>query len=158
MNEYYANLPRKRVASGALFFNKSEELLILKPTYKDHWTIPGGVVNKDESPRDACVREVKEEIGLNKQVGKMLCADYIKDNGTGENVVFVFDGGILSDEEIERIEIPKDEIANFDFLLKDEALKLFSNGQFRRLKNIFYSQKVAGAIYLENGYTISKNL
>ena len=42
MNDYYKNLPRKRMGSGALFFNSKDEALIVKPNYKDHWEIPGG--------------------------------------------------------------------------------------------------------------------
>lgn len=62
--EYYAQLPRKRVAAGALFFDEEDNVLILKPSYKDGWTIPGGVVDANESPLDACRREVQEEVGL----------------------------------------------------------------------------------------------
>jgi len=62
--EYYAQLPRKRVAAGALFYDEQGRVLILKPSYKEGWTIPGGVVDENEAPLDACVREVQEEIGL----------------------------------------------------------------------------------------------
>ncbi len=62
--EYLKNLPRKRMASGVIFFNEAGEILIVKPSYKDHWSVPGGVIDKDESPRDAALREVKEEVGL----------------------------------------------------------------------------------------------
>jgi hypothetical protein len=40
------------MAAGALFFNHRDEILILKPTYRDDWLIPGGVVELDESPYD----------------------------------------------------------------------------------------------------------
>lgn len=32
-NDYYKNLPKKRMGAGALLFNKNDELLIVKPTY-----------------------------------------------------------------------------------------------------------------------------
>ncbi len=35
-NEYYKRLPKKRMAAGCLFFNEEEEILIVKPSYKDH--------------------------------------------------------------------------------------------------------------------------
>lgn len=154
MNDYYTNLPRKRMASGALFFNKDKELLILKPTYKNHWIIPGGVVDKDESPRDACVREVKEETGLDKEISRMLCVDYKEDDGKGENVVFVFDGGSLTDDEIGKIELPEEEIAEFKFLPQEEALELFSNSQQKRFKSVFEYWDAGKGIYLENGLAV----
>lgn len=62
--EYYKTLPKKRMAVGVLFFNSNNELLIVKPSYKSGWSIPGGVIEQDESPRMGFIREVKEEIGL----------------------------------------------------------------------------------------------
>jgi mutator protein MutT len=35
--------------------------------FPNHWTLPGGKVEKGESPEQAIVREVKEEIGLDLQ-------------------------------------------------------------------------------------------
>ena len=54
--DYYKNLPKKRMAAGALIFNNQEEILFVKPGYKDHWSIPGGVIEKNESPKAACLR------------------------------------------------------------------------------------------------------
>jgi 8-oxo-dGTP diphosphatase len=47
-------LPMKDMSVGALVFNEPEELLV-KPTYKDGWEIPGGIVEQDESPTQACL-------------------------------------------------------------------------------------------------------
>jgi 8-oxo-dGTP diphosphatase len=35
--------------------------------FPNHWTLPGGMVEKGESPEQAMVREVKEELGLDSQ-------------------------------------------------------------------------------------------
>lgn len=47
MNEqdFYAQLPRKKMATGVLFF-QDQSLLLVKPTYKDGWSIPGGIVEQ----------------------------------------------------------------------------------------------------------------
>jgi len=42
--DYYKSLPMKRMGSGALFFDSAGRILIVKPSYKDVWEIPGGVV------------------------------------------------------------------------------------------------------------------
>jgi 8-oxo-dGTP pyrophosphatase MutT (NUDIX family) len=58
-------LPAIPVSSGALIFDRSGRLLILKPTYKSGWTIPGGVMEADgETLWQACRREVREECGI----------------------------------------------------------------------------------------------
>ena len=58
-------LPSVPVSAGALIFDHAGRLLILKPTYKSGWTIPGGIMEADgESPWQACQREIREECGL----------------------------------------------------------------------------------------------
>ena len=60
----YWDLPSIPVSAGALIFDRGGRLLILKPTYKPGWTIPGGVMEADgETPWQACQREVREECG-----------------------------------------------------------------------------------------------
>lgn len=39
------------------------EILLLDRKDEDHWEIPGGKVEKDESPTQTAVRESEEEIG-----------------------------------------------------------------------------------------------
>src|SRR5262249_11594782 len=57
-------LPAIPVSAGAMIFDRRDRLLILKPTYKSGWTIPGGVMEADgETPWQACRREVLEETG-----------------------------------------------------------------------------------------------
>ena len=55
------NPPEIPASAGALLFDRSGRLLILEPTYKSGWTIPGGAMEADgESPWDGCRREVLE--------------------------------------------------------------------------------------------------
>ena len=54
----------KRIAAGALFLNQQQRVLLVNPTYKTHWEIPGGMVEENEAPGAACRREISEELGL----------------------------------------------------------------------------------------------
>ena len=47
-----------RVAAGVLIRDDAGRVLLVKPTYKDGWEIPGGYVEKGESPHAAATREV----------------------------------------------------------------------------------------------------
>ncbi len=64
---FYATLPTKHVGAGCLFCDDLGRVLLVKPVYKDPWEIPGGGVEADESHLAACIREVREELGLDLQ-------------------------------------------------------------------------------------------
>ena len=44
-------LPAIPASAGALIFDQTGRLLILKPVYKSGWTIPGGVMEAGGRPR-----------------------------------------------------------------------------------------------------------
>ncbi len=133
--KYYDSLDKKPMGAGALFFNNKKELLILKPTYKNYWSIPGGVVDKNESPLEACTREIKEELALNIKIKKLLCMSYyhIK-NKKGESIQFMFWGGILNSKQIAKIKLPEDEISEFKFVKIKDALNLVSENMRKRMQ------------------------
>ena len=153
MNSYYENLPKKRMASGALFFDEENKLLIVKPTYRDYWLIPGGVIDKDESPLDCCVREVKEELGLDftREDFQFLGVDYKeKTEQSTESLQFIFYGGFLSREQIANIVFPRDELSEIRFEIIEKALPLFHKRMARRVESALRFIGKNG-VYLENG-------
>jgi 8-oxo-dGTP pyrophosphatase MutT (NUDIX family) len=88
-------------AAGVLFYRDGNVLLLQSP-YKQHWDLPGGVVEANESPKAAAARELKEELGLVVPIGDLLVVDYLPPNEhRPELTAYVFDGGLLADEHIE---------------------------------------------------------
>src|SRR2546429_3120658 len=70
-------LPGIPVSAGALIYDRAGRLLILKPTYKSGWTIPGGVLEADgETPWEACRREGARECGLQGRPGRLGCMGF----------------------------------------------------------------------------------
>ena len=75
--------------------------MLLEPSYKPNWEIPGGAVEADESPWATAAREVIEEIGLNRPLGRLLVVDYVRpQDSRPEGVAFVFDGGVLDEIDL----------------------------------------------------------
>src|SRR5215469_4490685 len=69
-------VPAVPASASALIFDERGRLLILRPTYKSGWTIPGGVMENDgETPWQACRREVREECGLEVTSARLACVD-----------------------------------------------------------------------------------
>lgn len=152
---YYSTLPKKRMGAGVLVFNKDKELLILKPSYQTHWSIPGGVVEKNESPRNACIRETEEEVGLNLKISqvKLLCVDFISSSEEkSENLQFIFYGGILKKEQIKKLKILPEEIEEFKFLQVSEALSLFGVKLRKRIIKSIEALENKTALYLETEF------
>lgn len=109
------------VAAGALFTNEVGEILLVKPTYRDGWHIPGGAAEPNESPRESCEREVKEELGFDRRVGNLLCVDWVR----GANrIVFFFDGGELTEREASAISLPPAELSDWRFVPVEHVTEL----------------------------------
>lgn len=52
---------------GCIIYNNEEKILLglrCKPGDKQEWCLPGGTIERDETPSEGVIREVKEEVGL----------------------------------------------------------------------------------------------
>lgn len=148
---YYRILPGKRMASGTLIFDNEDRFLILKPSYKKNWEIPGGVVEMDESPMQACIREVREETGLVLRENdlKLLCLEYKKaHNIKTESLKFIFDGGILKDKDL--ICLNSEEVIEFRFESVDRAEGLLSPVLFKRVTQAVKAREQGSFLYTES--------
>src|SRR5215831_17242728 len=94
-------VPAIPASAGALIFDRKGRLLILKPTYKSGWTIPGGIMEANgETPWDACQREVQEECGLVVRSGRLACVDFRRPRpGRPGGLRLLFDCGALGAAE-----------------------------------------------------------
>ena len=58
---------------GALIVNKEGKILLTKShKWFDKYTLPGGHIEVGETMRDAVIREVREEVGLDVEVAEIL--------------------------------------------------------------------------------------
>ncbi len=96
---WFTGLPGVVVAAGALITDPAGQVLLVKPNYRDYWTIPGGICEHGEPPHRGCAREVAEEIGLDRAAGPLLTIDWGQPFGPRMRPImhFVFDGGTLAD-------------------------------------------------------------
>jgi ADP-ribose pyrophosphatase YjhB (NUDIX family) len=111
-----AKQARKRVAAKLVIRNTGGQILLVNPSYKDYWDIPGGMAEANESPRAAARRELREELSYRPNVGHLLHLEWIDAHGPwDDHIVFIFDGGTLHQDDVERLHIADGEILEFGF-------------------------------------------
>jgi 8-oxo-dGTP pyrophosphatase MutT (NUDIX family) len=151
INYNYKLLPKKRMAATVLLFNKYGELLLLKQTDDNEWTLPGGIIDENESPRLAAEREIKEEIGMSIKVRSLVAIDYILPKAERtEGVHFVFNAGTITDKEIELLKLQNKEISGYDFVPPEKAPSLLTEILRDRMLLCIEAGKNNKVIYLED--------
>ncbi|WP_436777835.1 NUDIX domain-containing protein [Yinghuangia sp. YIM S09857] len=147
-------MPRKRTAGGALLRNSRGEVLFVVPIYKPTLDIPGGVTDVDESPRTACQREIREELGIDLPLGRLLVVDWLPPQGVwGDGLMFIFDGGVISEDIEATAALPADELSGVRFLPLDKAADQMRPSFVRRLRHALEAVEDGSTRYLDFGRT-----
>lgn len=121
----HKRLPTKRLAACVLLFDDDGRLLVLETTYRPEWLVPGGIVERDESPWEGARRETREEIGLDLDQLEFAAMDWrSSDDEYDDSLHFVFHGGVLSADQKAAIRADGVEIASYRFVERDEAENL----------------------------------
>lgn len=154
---YFATLPRKRMAAGALFFDAEGRIYLVKPTYRTGWLIPGGAVEANEAPSVACRREVREELGIAPPIGRLLCVEYLSEyDGYTESIQFIFDGGVLAPELAGQIQLQASELAEGRFVTAEEASFLLNPKLAVRVAHALDARATERVHYLEDGQPVGE--
>lgn len=140
-----------RMAAGALIRSTTSRPLLVRPSYKNGWDIPGGYVEPNESPADACRRELQEEIGLDAPVGRLLVVDWAPHPTEGDKLLFVFDGGVMTDVEAAALTVDGHEIVEARFQEPSELPNLMPARLARRLALALDAARTGTTIYAEHG-------
>jgi 8-oxo-dGTP diphosphatase len=151
---------RPRVAAGVLFFDRAGRLLMVVPSYQDHLNIPGGYVDPGESPLAAARREIREELGIDPPVGRLLAVDWAQHGDGPEDphaadvsgkLIFLFDGGTLAPELQARIRVDGDEITAYELHPVDELAAVTIPAYTRRIGQGVAARADGSTRYLEDG-------
>lgn len=124
-------VPGSVVAAGAIIEHKtkrqkSEKEILLVKTHKwgGKYSMVGGKVKRNERLEQALIREVKEETGLQSEIGQHICTfDQIKNSGyylSGIQHIFVDNVVSVSSKKVRL----NDEAEDFIWLPAGEALKI----------------------------------
>ncbi|OLF16572.1 NUDIX domain-containing protein [Actinophytocola xanthii] len=140
-----------RSAAGALFLDGVGRVLIVEPTYKPNWEIPGGMLEVGETPSQACVREVAEELGLTLVPGRLLVVDWAPHPVFGDRVLFVFDGGTLDSAQLAAIVLQAEELASYALVEPGAVGTRLIPRLARRVSAALEAREDGTTRYLEHG-------
>ncbi|HRN90670.1 MAG TPA: NUDIX domain-containing protein [Candidatus Saccharibacteria bacterium] len=120
-------VPGSVVAAGAIIereaLDQTEVLLVKTHKWGNRYSIVGGKVRRNETLRDALLREVHEETGLSGKIGRHLATfDQIKNSGyykRGINHIFVDNIVRVNSDRVKL----NDEAQSYIWATADEALK-----------------------------------
>jgi len=143
-----------RVAAGVLIEDGRGFVLLVKPTYKEDWDLPGGYVEEGESPREAARREVREELGLDIEPGALLVVDWAPHPDEGDKLLFIFDGdGQLVNTDALVLQVSEIEVTEFT------SPDLFPERLSGRLQlRVAEARRRLRDVYLEHGSPTSVGL
>lgn len=152
-NPFYLTQPKRRSGSGALILDQDGRVLLVEPTYKPTWEIPGGIVESGEDPRTACIRECLEEIGLEIDPGRLLVLEHqIEPLPRGDSIMFVYDGGVISEPAL--ITLPRSEIRGFRFVDEVELDTLTTLRVARRIRQSIIARQRGLFIEMVDGVPV----
>ncbi|GAB3533760.1 NUDIX hydrolase [Arthrobacter tecti] len=146
--EYYLQLPKRRLAAGAVITNSQRHVLMVEPTYKSPWEVPGGSVEHGESPKGACIRECREELGLDINVGRLLVLEHqLEALPRGDSGMFLYDGGSLG--ESAEITLPADELRSFAYVDPMQLYEVTSARLASRIQHALSALAAGDTVELE---------
>jgi ADP-ribose pyrophosphatase YjhB (NUDIX family) len=143
-----ATFATPRIAAGALFVD-AERILLVRKTYGNKWDIPGGYVDIGESPAEACHRELREELGIDRPPRRLLVTDWAPSDGEGDKILHVFDCGEIGD--VTRIKLTDPEVDLWKWVPIREVADYAIPRLARRLTRAYQARRAGTSLYLEHG-------
>jgi 8-oxo-dGTP diphosphatase len=149
--EWFASLPTVYVAAGALITDPDGRVLLVKPNYRDYWTIPGGICEHGEPPHEGCAREVTEELGLVIPVGPLLVIAWAAPEGERPKSImhFVFDGGALANGD--GIQLQYEELDEYRFVDPGAVFSYLPPFTVPRVTAALRARTAGSSVYLPSG-------
>ncbi|MEO5950498.1 MAG: NUDIX hydrolase [Candidatus Saccharimonadales bacterium] len=112
----------KRVSSATLIIeNENGQVIVEKAHYKRYWTFPGGIIDPGETPKQAAVRETREEIGLTidpELVSFVAVATRVSE--IAETYQFIFHT-IVQSSVLAQVVLQDSEIEAWDVVTKEQV-------------------------------------
>lgn len=147
------SVARPVMGAGVLFVDDAGRVLLVRPSYKPGWDLPGGLVEPGETPRAAAARELIEELGVAAPFGRLLTVDWTRHEVFGDTLSWVFEGRPMDPETLAALRVDGEELLEFGWHAPSQLTELCPPQIARRLLNAL-REKASGSgerVYAEEG-------
>lgn len=103
-NAIFSILAKRTIGVRVLLINEGK-ILLVKHTYQLDWYTIGGGVEPGETPREAMVRELKEEVGVTLTEPLELFSIYYSRNEKRDDYIIFYIGHGCTEEKVSSPEI-----------------------------------------------------
>ena len=120
-----------KIGVFAAVFDENDRILCVKINYgSKNWTLPGGHLEKHESPSVGAKREVLEETGYIVDIENLISVYSATEK---DDIVFLFKAKIKGQVDWK----PNDEIQKIDFFEKDSIPTQIHPWNIKRIKDAY---------------------
>ncbi|MGH4001890.1 MAG: NUDIX domain-containing protein [Pseudonocardiaceae bacterium] len=114
------------------------------------WGLPGGIIEAEESPLGACLREIREELGIDPVIERLAAIDWVppRPPKTAGNV-YLFTGHLPARA---RIRLDPVELSAWAWFTPVEIPRLLPPHTVRRVSAALSAHSDQRTVYLEDGY------
>lgn len=152
--EFFASLPATRGAAGALIRSAEGDVLLVRRVYAPDrpWGVPGGVMEAEESPLTACLREVTEELGVSASPRGLLVMDWVPPAPPRTPALhWLFRVEVSSEEFV----LPEEELSGWTWVPPQKLDEYLMGGTARRMiAAVQVDDRIGEPVYLENGHPV----
>nr|WP_219632925.1 NUDIX hydrolase [Haloechinothrix aidingensis] len=140
------------MSAGVLLRDDDRSVLLIQPSYKPHWDIPGGAADAEEAPWTTAARELHEELGIVRALGPPLVIDHIpSDPRMPEGIAFIFDGGPIEQADVDALNLTDPEILSVDLVPIEQVATKVKPSLARRLSVAVSMAATGGLALCEDG-------
>lgn len=156
MSDDFASMPRKRIGAGIVAIDDQMRVLLVEPTYKSNWEVPGGLVELGEPPRDAVARECREELGIDVVVGRLLVMDWVPPRRLPDDgLMLLYAAGPIDSAQIV---LPPEELKSWLWCDREMLAERLSDFMFRRMEAALEAIASGTVAELQNGFAANSEV
>jgi ADP-ribose pyrophosphatase YjhB (NUDIX family) len=123
-------------------------VLLVQPTYRKAWGMPGGLLGRGEDPRDGVRREVREEVGVEVRLsGEPI----VVVDSRHRLVDFLFRGELAGGVGPEAVHPASSEIDEVAWMPVEHAARMVGGPAWMAEKLALYERMPAGGLVVLNG-------